>query len=82
MSDYYIHILDLTRSSCENCNYWRQAGIKLAALQFQCIALITELQSLVAKSQPQIRVSTLYTRVMPTCGIRVINPNFQGSRST
>jgi hypothetical protein len=31
----FTHLLDLTRSSCEKCNYGPLAGIEPAALQFR-----------------------------------------------
>ena len=35
----YIHLLDLTRNSCEECNFRSRVGIEPAALRFRCSAL-------------------------------------------
>ena len=38
-SAFFIHLLDLTRNSCEKCNFRSLVGIEPAALRFRCSAL-------------------------------------------
>ena len=58
---FYINLLDLTRNSCDKCNFRFRPGIEHAALRFQCSALTnwaTEVscQSLTASSWKSTRV--------------------------